>query len=171
MAGDASAGGGAKLYGIGTSVYAQRGEEILILKRAGGAATGAWYTPGGVLDPGETPEACAIRELREETGLAPTGPLSLVGLIPMHVYGADSFLVAYACDCEAGEVELSHEHSASRWIEPGEYRDRFFSQENVRKITAADPGVGQMAAAVRKGLDDYLAWRACDLELRRLRGS
>lgn len=160
---------GPKLYGIGTSVYAERADEILILKRAGGAATGAWYTPGGVLDPGETPDECAVRELREETGLVPTGPLSLVGLIPMHVYGADSFLVAYACDCEEGEVRLSHEHEAWRWIEPREYRDRFFSEENIRKLRSANEDVGQMAAAVRNGLDDYLAWREREREWRRLR--
>ncbi|MCZ7439210.1 NUDIX hydrolase [Micromonospora sp. WMMC241] len=28
-----------------------------------------WFTPGGGLDPGETPAECAARELTEETGL------------------------------------------------------------------------------------------------------
>jgi 8-oxo-dGTP diphosphatase len=148
-----------KLYGIGTSVYAERDGKILVLKRAGGAATGAWYTPGGVLDPGETPVECARRELFEETGLAPSGPLRLVGLVPMHVYGADGFIVAYACACAEGEVELSAEHSAARWIDPVEYRDRYFSAAGIEKLRALEPRIAEMSAAVRAALDEYLAHR------------
>jgi len=149
-----------KLYGIGTSVYAERGGKILVLKRAGGAATGAWYTPGGVLDAGETPAECARRELFEETGLVPSGPLRLVGLVPMHVYGADGFIVAYACTCSAGEVTLSAEHSAARWIDPLEYRDRYFSGAGIEKLRAVEPRIAEMSAAVRNAIEEYLAWRA-----------
>jgi 8-oxo-dGTP diphosphatase len=149
-----------QLYGIGTSVYAERDGKVLVLKRAGGAAAGAWYTPGGVLDPGETPGECARRELFEETGLAPSGPLEIVGVIPMHVYGADGFIVAYAGACRDGEVKLSHEHSASRWIDPLEYRDRYFSAAGIEKLRAVEPRIAEMSAAVRRGIDEYLAWRA-----------
>jgi 8-oxo-dGTP diphosphatase len=149
-----------QLYGIGTSVYAERAGKILVLKRAGGAALGAWYTPGGVLDPGETPAECARRELFEETGLAPSGPLRLVSLVPMHVYGADGFIAAFACACDAGEVELSPEHSAARWIDPREYRDRYFAPEGLAKLRAAEPRIAEMAAAVRRSLDEYLDWKA-----------
>lgn len=37
-----------------------------------------WFTPGGGLEPGETPREAAVREVREETGLALdslTGPV------------------------------------------------------------------------------------------------
>ncbi|MEX2206317.1 MAG: NUDIX domain-containing protein [Myxococcota bacterium] len=147
------------LYGLGTSVYAERDGKILVLKRAGGAAPGAWYTPGGVLDPGETPAVCARRELLEETGLVPTGPLELVGLIPMHVYGAHSFLVAYACECKEGEVRLSHEHTAFRWVDALEYRERYFSEAGIDTLRAREPEIAKLSASVRQGIDEYLAFR------------
>ena len=147
-----------KAYGIGTSVFAQRKGQILILKRALGAAAGSWYTPGGVLDPGETPEGCAVRELEEETGLVPSGPVELFGVIPMFVYGRDTFLIHYACNCEEGEVVVSNEHSDARWIDPRRYREEFFSERNVRKVEAAHAGAGSMARSVQCGVDAYLAW-------------
>ncbi|HKS70081.1 MAG TPA: NUDIX domain-containing protein [Ktedonobacterales bacterium] len=41
------------------------------------AAPNQWSLPGGHLEPGETPEAGARRELLEETGLRVEGPLAL----------------------------------------------------------------------------------------------
>jgi ADP-ribose pyrophosphatase len=43
--------------------------EILLIRQFRHAADGPiWEIPAGRLDPGETPEACAARELTEETG-------------------------------------------------------------------------------------------------------
>ena len=36
-----------------------------------------WGMPGGGIEPGEEPEQAALRELLEETGLCPDGPLTL----------------------------------------------------------------------------------------------
>jgi 8-oxo-dGTP pyrophosphatase MutT (NUDIX family) len=53
---------------------------LLIQYEAASASPGApaafWYTPGGGIDPGETPEEAALRELDEEVGIrgVPLGP-------------------------------------------------------------------------------------------------
>jgi ADP-ribose pyrophosphatase YjhB (NUDIX family) len=39
---------------------------VLLVRQSGDAL---WSTPGGVIEPDETPAAAAIREVREETGL------------------------------------------------------------------------------------------------------
>ncbi|HTO54778.1 MAG TPA: NUDIX domain-containing protein [Myxococcota bacterium] len=149
-----------KRFGLGTAVYAERDGKILILKRATGEASGAWYTPGGGLDPGEEPAECARRELYEETGLVPSGPLELVGLVPMTFYGAEGFVVAFACACLEGEPSLSHEHSAARWVDPLEYRDRYCSTAAIEKLRPAHPEIAALITAVRRSMDEYLAWLA-----------
>ena len=49
---------------------------MLLVRRAKPPAAGSWSLPGGAQELGETAEAAARRELREETGLE-AGPLLL----------------------------------------------------------------------------------------------
>ena len=52
-------------------------------------ADGLWSTPGGVLEPEETPAAAVVREVQEETGLE----VDVVRLLG--VFGGPSFVVQY----------------------------------------------------------------------------
>ena len=42
-----------------------------------------WEVPGGILDPGEDPVECAVREVVEETGWRPDGVEHLISFQPM----------------------------------------------------------------------------------------
>lgn len=63
------------LTGIG--VILLRGAQILLIRRGKPPGLGLWSLPGGKQELGETAQACARRELREETGLT-CGALTLI---------------------------------------------------------------------------------------------
>jgi len=46
-----------------------RGEAVLLVERDRGPSEGLWSLPGGSIEPGETAEDAARREVQEETGL------------------------------------------------------------------------------------------------------
>lgn len=54
---------------VGVAVFVKREGKVLLGQRKGAHGALTWATPGGHLEFGETVEACALRELLEETGL------------------------------------------------------------------------------------------------------
>lgn len=54
---------------VGVGVIVERAGRVLLIQRGGDHGGGTWSTPGGHLEYGETPAACAIREVREEVGV------------------------------------------------------------------------------------------------------
>ena len=87
---------------------------VLVIKRAD---DGRWVPPGGVLELSETPEECAIREVREETGVE-VKPLRLTGVYKNMKLGVVS--LAVLCEPTGGEPRRSNEASQVVWMTPEE---------------------------------------------------
>jgi 8-oxo-dGTP pyrophosphatase MutT (NUDIX family) len=145
-------------YVLSAVVYAERGDEILLLKRAAGSAlAGQWFLPGGVVEPGELPEDGARRELREESGLEIDGELEIVGCYPMRVYGHDTLQISYRGRVGGlADAVVSHEHDGARWAKASDMRARL-TDEVVEQIAGGRDDVRSILTHVRLDLDRYLA--------------
>lgn len=65
-----SSKGGAKKYPlIVTAAVIREGDRVLVAQRQSGHLAGKWEFPGGKLEPGESPEECLVREIKEELEL------------------------------------------------------------------------------------------------------
>lgn len=60
------------IISIAAGGFVRKGNKILLVQVTYGANKGLWMLPGGYLEPGESLEAAAIREVKEETGLDAT---------------------------------------------------------------------------------------------------
>jgi mutator protein MutT len=126
-------------YVLSAVVYAERGDEILLLQRAEGTAlAGQWFLPGGMVEPGELPEEGARRELDEEAGVEIDGELEIIGCYPMNVYGYDTLQISYRGRIREGtEVRISREHDNARWVKATDLRALFTDKSSPRSPMAA----------------------------------
>jgi 8-oxo-dGTP diphosphatase len=103
------------------ALVVDEGDGVLLVRRsAGDRLAHHWELPGGGLGDDETVGEALARELAEETGLEPCGPPALVGSAD-RVTPSGRSITEYAFAVGAtGDVRLSAEHDAARWVRPGE---------------------------------------------------
>ena len=98
---------------------------VLLAKRPEGKSlAGLWEFPGGKVEPGETKQQALVRECREE--LAVTLAVGDVYMDVTHAYpDLTVHLTLFEAVIAAGTPQLL-EHTAVRWITPGEIADYAF---------------------------------------------
>jgi ADP-ribose pyrophosphatase YjhB (NUDIX family) len=89
---------------VATAVLIRQNGSILLTRRVFNPHKGEWTLPAGFMNAHEDPEAAAIRECHEETGLTVniTGIFDIIGGRE-HERGAD-MIVIYTADIIAGEL-------------------------------------------------------------------
>src|SRR6478752_10650867 len=90
---------------------------VLVAQRpAGRPMAGLWEFPGGKLAPGETPEACLIRELHEELGVDTETSCLAPLTFASHAYASFHLLMPlYVCRVWRGQP-VPREGQALRWL-------------------------------------------------------
>jgi 8-oxo-dGTP diphosphatase len=100
----------------------QNGQTLMIhrVKKAGDMHAGKWNGLGGKLEPGETPEECARREVLEESGLV-AQQLDLKGILtfPEFANNEDWYAFVFVIPKFEGEIGNSQE-GFLQWIDDSE---------------------------------------------------
>ncbi len=89
-------------------------KEIFATQRGYGDYKDGWEIPGGKLEPGETPEACIVREIREELATEIKAE-RILGVVDYDYQNFHLTMHCILCTIISGDLKLL-EHEAAKWL-------------------------------------------------------
>ena len=108
---------------VAVALVDAEGRVLIAQRPEGKQLAGLWEFPGGKVLPGETPEACVIRELKEELGLDTAESCLAPLTFASHAYPDFHLLMPlYVCRVWHGFPE-AREGQALKWLRPREMAD------------------------------------------------
>ena len=97
-------------------------KEIFATQRGYGDYKDGWEIPGGKLEPGETPEQCIVREIKEELATDVKAE-KILGVVDYDYPNFHLTMHCILCTIVSGDLKLL-EHEAAKWV----------SKETLRSI-------------------------------------
>ena len=115
---------GKRLLLVAACALVDADRRVLIAQRPQGKQlAGFWEFPGGKVEPGETPEECLIRELREEIGVETKAACLAPLTFASHSYDDFHLLMPlYVCRRYSG-IAVAREGQTLKWVKPRQMRD------------------------------------------------
>ena len=89
-------------------------KEIFATQRGYGDYKDGWEIPGGKLEPGETPEECIVREIREELATEVRAE-RILGVVDYDYSTFHLTMHCILCTIVSGKLQLL-EHEAAKWV-------------------------------------------------------
>ena len=89
-------------------------KEIFATQRGYGDYKDGWEIPGGKLEPGETPESCIVREIREELATEIKAE-RILGVVDYDYPNFHLTMHCILCTIVSGDLKLL-EHEAAKWV-------------------------------------------------------
>ncbi len=99
---------------VGAAIVEQDGKVLIARRGPSSALAGKWKFPGGKVEPGETPQQCIVRELREEFGVE-TQAGALVAAATFQYPTGAIHLIAHRVEYLHG-AWVPREHAELRWV-------------------------------------------------------
>lgn len=114
---------------VTAAVITEGGRVLIARRRAAARLGGMWEFPGGKIEPGESPEACLRRELKEEFDIAATIGEALGCHLHRYDFGTVA-LTAFRVASFQGPFRLN-EHQEVRWVAPQALGDFDFTPADL----------------------------------------
>ncbi len=115
-------------------IWNQTGQILIDRRKIGGTMGGLWEFPGGKIEPGETVEACIVREIQEELAIEIAVGEHLISI--EHTYPTFHLtLTVHHCQHISG-VPQPIESEEIRWVNISNLSNYQFPAANIEIINA-----------------------------------